>query len=149
MSKHLSFSPCLAVALGFSALTVSPFANAKCGCPSDGGGAPQATTGLGQEFPQAPDMAADAAWQVYEFERDGIRYVQVNDRSGAVRAAAGRIGETFWAMPIGSDADRVAVQGDAAPAGTPQVLFRSSDVEVVLYRDGTRQRWLIRAPVTH
>lgn len=149
MSKHLSFPPCLAVVLGLSALTASPLANAICGCPDDGIGAPKAATGLGQEFPQAPDLAADAAWQVYEFERDGIRYVQVNDQSGVVRAAAGRIGETFWAMPIGSDADRVAVQGDAAPAGTPQVLFRSSDVEVVLYRDGTRQRWLIRAPVTH
>ena len=149
MSKHLSFSPCLAVVLGLSALAASPLASAKCGCPDDGHGAPKAATGLGQEFPQAPDLAADAAWQVYEFERDGIRYVQVNDRSGAVRAAAGRIGETFWAMPIGSDADRVAVQGDAAPVGTPQPLFRSSEVEVVLYRDGTRQRWLIRAPGTH
>ncbi len=149
MSKHLSFHPCIAVVLGLSALTASPFVSAQCGCAGDGHGAPKAATGLGQEFPQAPDLSADAAWQVYEFERDGIRYVQVNDRSGAVRAAAGRIGETFWAMPIGSDADRVAVQGDAAPMGTPQLLFRSSDVEVVLYRDGTRQRWLIRAPVTH
>lgn len=149
MSKHPSFPPCLAVALGLLALTASPLASATCGCPDDGHGAPKAATGLGQEFPQAPDLAIDAAWQVYEFERDGIRYVQVNDRNGAVRAAAGRIGGTFWAMPIGSDADRVAVQGDAAPVGTPQVLFRSSDVEVVLYRDGTRQHWLIRAPATH
>lgn len=149
MSKCLSFSPCLAAVLGFSALTASPLASAQCGCPSDGHGAPKAATGLGQEFPQAPDLAADAAWQVYEFERDGIRYVQVNDRNGAVRAAAGRIGNTFWAMPIGSDADRVAVQGDAAPTGAPQVLFRSSDVEVVLYRDGSHQRWLIRSPITH
>lgn len=142
------FSPLPCGVLGISALTASPLASATCGCPDDGHGAPKAATGLGHEFPQAPDLV-DAAWQVYEFERDGIRYVQVNDRSGVVRAAAGRIGETFWAMLIGSDADRVAVQGDAAPVGTPQVLFRSSDVEVGLYRDGSRQRWLIRAPVTH
>ena len=105
-----------------------------------------AVSGLGQEFPAAPDLAADFAWQVHEFERDGIRYTQVNDRYGNVRAAIGRIGGTFWTMPIGADADRVRVQGDAAPAGIPKVLFRSSDVEVVLYQDGALQRWVVRVP---
>jgi hypothetical protein len=93
-------------------------------------------------------LADAAAWQVYEFERGGIRYTQINDRAGNVRAAVGRIGDTFWAMPICSDADRVAVQGEVAPAGTPQVLLRSNEVEVVLYRDGAQQRWLVRSPVS-
>lgn len=148
MSKHMSHNPFLFAALGISALTASPLAIAICGCPSDGGGAAMPATGLGQQFPQAADLAADAAWQVYEFERGGIRYTQVNDRAGNVRAAVGRIGDTFWTMPIGSDADRVAVQGDAIPAGAPEVLFRSNEVEVVLYRDGIQQRWLIRSPAS-
>ena len=146
MSNHLSYTPYLVAALGLSALTASPLVIARCGCPDDGVGAERSATGLGQPFPQAADLAADPTWQIYEFERGGIRYTQVNDRAGSVRAAVGRIGDTFWAMPIGSDADRVAVQGETAPAGTPQVLFRSNEVEVVLYRDGAQQRWLIRSP---
>lgn len=142
--KTLS-NPYSMVILGVCALSLSPLVNAKCGCPSDGAGI-AAASGLGQEFPAAPDLAVDSAWQVYEFERDGIRYTQVNDRYGKVRAAVGHIGGTFWTMPIGADADRVRVQGDAAPVGVPTVLFRSDDVEVVLYQDGVLQRWVVRSP---
>lgn len=127
----------------------APGAYAKCGCPSDGAGAPAAKSGLGQEFPVAQDLAADATWQVYEFQRDGIRYTQINDQYGNVRAAVGRIGDTFWTMPIGTDADRVTIQGDAEPVGVPRVLFRSEEVEVVLYQDGDTQRWQVRAPSTY
>ena len=146
MSFKIFSNPHLLAGLGLCAMAASPLAYAKCGCPSDGAGAPAAASGLGQEFPVAPDLAADSAWQVYEFERDGIRYTQVNDQYGNVRAAVGRIGTTFWTMPIGSDADRVRVQGDAVPVGVPNVLFRSNDVEVVLYQDGALQRWAVRSP---
>ena len=133
-----------ALALLACAVVLSPAAWAKCSCPDDGRDTPLASRGLGESFPAAPDLASDPAWQVYEFQRDGIRYVQVNDQTGKVRAAAGRIGGTAWVMPIGADADRVAVPGDASPAGTPRVLYRGSDVEVVLYQDGAQSRWLIR-----
>ena len=146
MSFKMFSNPYLLAGLGLSAMAASSVTYAKCGCPSDGAGAPAAASGLGQAFPAASDLASDSAWQVYEFERDGIRYTQVNDQYGSVRAAVGRIGNTFWTMPIGSDADRVRVQGDAAPAGVPNVLFRSNDVEVVLYQDGALQRWVIRSP---
>lgn len=99
---------------------------------------------MGESFPDAVDLAADPAWQVYEFERDGIRYVQINDSNGTVRAAAGRIGGTAWVMPIGTDADRVAVPGDAAPTGIPRVLYRGAEVEVVLYQESGQSRWLVR-----
>lgn len=144
--KVMSASRALVMIAVSAALT--PVAYAKCGCPSDGAGSPAAESGLGQEFPAAPDLAADSAWQVYEFQKDGIRYTQVNDQSGNVRAAVGRIGGTFFALPIGSDANRTAVQGDATPAGVPKVLFRAEDVEVVLYQDGTIQRWQVRVPST-
>ncbi|MBX3712660.1 MAG: hypothetical protein KF800_11915 [Lysobacter sp.] len=130
-------------------VVLTPMAYAKCGCPADWIGAPAAESGLGQEFPAAPDLAADTAWRVYEFQKDGIRYTQVNDQAGNVRAAVGRIGGTFFALPIGSDAPRTAVQGDATPAGVPKVLFRAEDVEVVLYQDGAIQRWQVRSPSTH
>lgn len=114
-------------------------------CPSDDKGAPKAARGLGESTPQTPDLAVDPAWQVYEFERDGIRYTQVNDNSGNVRAAVGRIGSTAWVLPIGRDADRVLLPGDALPAGNARMLLRSSEVEVVLIENGTTQYWLVRA----
>lgn len=125
---------------------MSSDANAACGCPSDWNTAPKAATGLGQSSPNATDLAPDPAWKVYAFERDGIRYTQINDQNGTVRAAAGQIGNTFWVMPIGTDADRVAVPGDTLPTGQARILTQSGGVEVVLYQDGDRQRWLIRSP---
>ncbi len=133
-----------ATALLFSALSVSPLLYAQCGCPSDGRDAPKALTGLGQAFPAATNRATDPTWKVYEFERDGIRYVQINDQMGVVRAAVGRIGATFWVMPIGTDVDSVSVPGQSLPKGQGRVLYRADDVEVLLYRDGNQQRWLVR-----
>jgi hypothetical protein len=118
-------------------------------CPSDGQGAPKAATGLGAAYPPSEDLASDPQWQVYEFERDGVRYVQINDASGKVRAAAGRIAGTFWVMPIGDDADRVSLPDEALPAGRARVLYRGRDVEVALFEDGARPRWVIRAPSTY
>ena len=117
-------------------------------CPDDGQGAPKAVTGLGTSLPSSIDLAPDPAWQVFEFERDGIRYVQINDATGKVRAAAGRIGGTFWVMPIGSDVDRVSVPGSAMLSGRLRVLYRASDVEVVLIESSGASRWLIRAPAS-
>ena len=144
MSIHLSRSACAPLALLACAVIFTPTAWAKCSCPDDGRDSPAASRGLGESFPDAVDLATDPTWQVYEFERDGVRYVQVNDLTGAVRAAAGRIGGTAWVMPIGTDADRVAVPGDTTPAGVPSLLYRGPGVEVVRYQDGNVTRWLVR-----
>lgn len=146
MFNSLSNSALASITLMIAGLSFSAAVSAKCGCPGDGVGAPAVASGLGQEFPSAPDLATDAAWNVYEFEREGIRYTQINDSYGNVRAAVGRIGDTFWTMPIGSDADRVVTQGAGVPAGNPRVLFRSEEVEVVLYQSGTQQSWGVRRP---
>jgi hypothetical protein len=146
MFNRLSNLTLACIALLTAGGLLSPTASAKCGCPGDGVGAPAAASGLGQEYPSAPDLASNTAWSVYEFEREGIRYTQINDSNGNVRAAVGRIGNTFWTMPIGTDADRVVTQGATAPAGTPNVLFRSDEVEVVLYQNGTQQNWVVRSP---
>jgi hypothetical protein len=114
-------------------------------CPSDDKGAPKAARGLGESAPVAPDLSADSSWQIYEFERDGIRYTQVNDSSGNVRAAVGRIGTTAWVLPIGRDVDRVLLPGDALPTGNARVLLRSKEVEVVLIENGASQYWWVRA----
>jgi hypothetical protein len=100
------------------------------------------------------DLAADPAWQVYEFERDGVRYVQVNDKTGRVRAAVGRIDNTLWVLPIGSDADRVSIGSQVLVKGVQPILrstrsksiYRSQDLEIVLQRSGNQVRWVIGLP---
>jgi hypothetical protein len=131
-----------ASALMVCALIASPLANACC--PDGGGGAPKTASGLGESFPVALDMVPDPAWQVYEFERDGVRYIQINDQSGTVRAAAGRIGGTSWVLPIGRDADRVKINGQPVPNIHGRTLYHSNDVEVVLYRSINGDHWMIR-----
>ncbi len=145
MLKHSSHQSYLSAAVLLFALIASPLVNAQCGCPADGHGTPiLGGSGLGESFPVRPDMAADPAWQVYEFERDGIRYIQVNDKIGRVRAAVGRIGNTFWVLPIGSDADRVTTSTEITAGGQSRSIYRSNDVEVVLYRNGNQDGWMFR-----
>lgn len=137
----------LSAAVLMCALIVSPFASAECGCPADIHGAPTlGGAGLGESFPLSADIAPDPAWQVYEFVRDGVRYVQVNDKIGSVRAAVGRIESTFWVLPIGSDADRVSTSATISPTADNRLIYRSNDLEIVLYRSNNRDYWIIRQP---
>lgn len=152
MLKHSSFQTYLSAAVLLGALIASPFASAGCGCPADGHGAPTAPpvmggAGMGEPFPPTVDVAPDPVWQVYEFSRDGIRYVQVNDKTGRVRAAVGRIEGTFWVLPIGSDVDRVSISTEISRMANSRLIYRSNEVEVVFYRNGNQDRWIIRQPV--
>ena len=89
--------------------------------------------GLGQAWPNAPDVSASPRWHVYVFVRNGIRYVQVNDLNGNVRAAFAAQGGNFLILPIGTDASRVATPQDPqpAPANTQgEIVYQDSDVKV-------------------
>ena len=152
MLKHSSYQSYLSATVLLCALIASPLASAGCGCPADGHGAPTAPpamggAGMGESFPPAADVAPDPAWQVYEFSRDGIRYVQVNDKAGSVRAAVGRIDGMFWVLPIGSDVDRVSISPLIPSMANSRVIYRSNEVEVLFYRSGNQDRWIIRQPV--
>lgn len=147
MLKHSSFQLYLSAAVLLCALIASPLASAACGCPADIHGAPTlGGAGLGESFPSTVDVAPDPVWQVYEFSRDGIRYVQVNDKTGRVRAAVGRIDGTFWVLPIGSDVDRVSISTEASLPANSRRVYRSSEVEVVLFRNSNQDYWIIRQP---
>jgi hypothetical protein len=141
--QSLKAISCSAIAL-ICGLVASQPAAAKCGCPDDGHGAPKLSSGLGESFPDAPDLAPNPAWAVYEFERDGIRYVQMNDQYGTVHAAVGRIDDTFWVMPLGTDVERVSVPGDAWPIGQGTVLVSNGDIEVVVYVNAGVASWRVR-----
>lgn len=129
------------------ALLASPLASLAC-CPSDGNGVQKAASiGLGESYPAAADLATDSTWNVYEFQRDGIRYVQANDRTGMVRAAVGRIGDTFWVLPIGIDANRVYVPGSSTviPAySSARRVYSTDALEVWVYQTANGDWWAVK-----
>lgn len=144
MMKHTAQLPLYPLALALAGFFASPVAQAGCGCPSDKNGADGISIGLGESFPNAPDLASHPAWNVYMFQRDGVEYVQINDQYGNVRAAVGKIETTLWVLPVGSDADRVTTSGSVTPSGTAYTLYSGANVEVTLYQDGSVARWKVR-----
>jgi len=102
------------------------------------------TTGLGQTWPDSPDVSLSPRYHVYVFERLGVKYVQVNDLTGSVRGAFGNAGGDLFGLPIGRDADRLSTPSEplATPSGTTgtgETIFQddSTSLEAVPREDGT------------
>lgn len=94
-------------------------------------------TGLGQSWPNALDQSADPNWHVYVFERDGMRYIQVNDRNGTVHAAIGRAGNTLFALPVRADAQYVEVAPAAnTTASAQQTVYQDDSLTVMAAPQG-------------
>lgn len=89
-------------------LALSTNAYAQTCCPT-GGGNHIATQGLGESMPAATDLSTNPAVSIYQFERGGVTYLQINDATGQVRAAVARIENTAWVTPMGKDVDRVSI----------------------------------------
>lgn len=88
-------------------------------------------TGLGQSWPNAADVSANPHWHVYVFKLHGIKYVQINDRSGVVHAAIAAAGGTSIVLPMGTDAQQVVI-GDSA-ASTPtssQAVYQDATTSI-------------------
>lgn len=95
--------------------------------------AQQAASGLGQSWPNAPDVSSSPNWHVYVFESDGIRYVQVNDLNGKVRGAFATAGGQFLRLPMGADAQRVATPQqplESSKAASGETVYRDNAVQV-------------------
>jgi hypothetical protein len=75
------------------------------------------SSGLGQSWPNAPDVSRSVHYHVFVFVKDGIRYIQVNDTAGRVRGAVATAGNQVLVLPIGTGAQVVAQS--APPADTP------------------------------
>lgn len=128
------------VAVGLLGLALS-YSAAAC-CPDVGHSPAAATTGLGASRPSATDLSAVSTLHVYTFERDGIRYLQVNGPSGDVRTAIGWIDGTRWVMPVGIDADRTTIlAADSRPSGT--VVYEGDGMTVLLQTLPLGNSWLI------
>ncbi|MEQ4576804.1 MAG: hypothetical protein ABN502_17970 [Gammaproteobacteria bacterium] len=118
-------------------------------CLGEPHGVAKASTGIGLSAPIAANVSEDAAWNAYEFERDGIQYLQINDRNGNVRAAIGNIGDTFWTLPVGIDANRVSTpqQRLSIPNGSKRhEVYRRPNVVLAAYETANGIIWSIEAP---
>jgi len=145
LKRHLHASfPVLVFVCGLAA---SPLALAQCGCSDDGHGTPSKSgNSLGQSFPTVAPAAQDTTWQVYEFQRDGVRYLQINDRVGNVRAAVGRIDGTAWVLPMGIDAERVRIAtGKSLPTARARRVYGNAELAVDYALDAKgRPVWTVR-----
>lgn len=100
-------------------------------------------TGLGQSWPNAADVSASPNYHVYVFERLDVRYVQINDASGTVRAAFAYREPDIMGLPIGVDASRLVTPtegaADVAATSPGEKVYDDGVVKVdaALRLDGT------------
>jgi len=95
------------------------------------GGLP--STGLGQSWPNATDVSASPRWHVYVFQRDGIRYIQVNDLNGKVRTAFAAAAGNFLGLPVGVDSAGLATPQEPLPAPASrkgEIVYQDAAVKV-------------------
>lgn len=99
------------------------------------------STGLGQAWPNAPDVSTSPRWHAYVFEKDGIRYIQINDLAGHVHGAFATANGQYLVLPIGSDAataTATATNAVAADTGAETVYDDgSTQVIAAVQADGT------------
>lgn len=90
------------------------------------------SSGLGQAWPNTTDVSANPHWHVYVFEKDGIRYVQVNDTNGGVHAAIATAGGQVLVLPIGKDAQSVTTTTDTTttPSTTANTIYNDGTVTI-------------------
>jgi len=131
------------------ALSSMPLVAAAGCCPSDGNGVTMAKSGMGDSNPVAANLSQDPNWLVFGFERDGIRYYQVNDLTGQVRVILGRIEDQFFTLPAGKAAVRTSLPSQrlALPANAVRhEVYRRPEFSLVVYGDGADAIWSVELP---
>lgn len=91
-----------------------------------------AMTGLGQSWPNTPDLSVSPNYHVFVFTSGGVRYIQVNDFYGNILGSVGTANGQFITLPIGRFAQQVSTPQQPAPSSnaTP------TDAPTVVYNDG-------------
>ena len=88
-------------------------------------------TGLGQAWPNAADVSASPNWHVYVFKLHGVKYIQVNDRNGTVKAAIATAGGTSIVLPMGTNAEQVVTGAQATNVSAPaQTVYQDATTSV-------------------
>lgn len=91
--------------------------------------------GLGQSWPNAPDVSANSNWHVYVFELKGIRFIQVNDINGNVLGVVGTANGQFITLPMGVFAQYVTTSrqsGTLAPNNSYSASLVYQDMSVLI-----------------
>ena len=92
-----------------------------------------ASTGLGQAWPNTPNVSLSQHWMAYRFSQGGVSYIQVNDTSGNVHIAVAYAGRQFMVLPTGSDGGRVsALQQPQANNVVGEIVYRDAQVQVTM-----------------
>ncbi|QBG88050.1 hypothetical protein ACQR53_11130 [Xanthomonas oryzae] len=129
-------------------------ASAQVCCPNGGSGV--RATGLGESHPNATNLALDAAWSIYEFQRDGVTYLQINDIAGTVRAVVARIDDALWVVPMGKDVNRVSVPttnsiwtnkatyiANKAVSNSARMVYRTANFTVHVESQANGEHWKV------
>lgn len=100
------------------------------------------STGLGQSWPNTTDVSTSPRYHVYVFQKQGVRYVQVNDAVGTVRGAVAYTGaDSVLDLPIGVDAGRWVIPGASPSAIAPkgELVYRDEavSIRVTVQADGS------------
>lgn len=87
-------------------------------------------TGLGQAWPNAQDVSQNPRYHVYIFQKQGVRYLQVNDLAGNVLAGFAVVGkDIILRLPMGQNST-------VSSSATPQVSTASTTSQTV-YKDAS------------
>lgn len=104
------------------------------------------TQGLGQAWPNAPDVSLSPSYHAYVFVLGGIQYIQVNDTAGHVLGSVGTSAGQFIVLPIGRFSQLVSTpqqapptRSAAAPAAAPATVYNDGTTTVTAtpLSDGT------------
>jgi hypothetical protein len=85
-------------------------------------------TGLGQSWPNAADVSTSPHYHVYVFHKDGIRYFQVNDLNGNVRAAVAIANGVVLTLPMGLDSAEVTHSTAPQISNASETVYNDKDV---------------------
>src|ERR1700761_7386106 len=109
MSKLLRYLVVVSVFISGTALADSP-----------------ASSGLGQSWPNTPDLSSSPRYHGFVFVKDGVRFIQVHDAAGRVRGA----------LATGRGAQLVITTGSSASA---EPVYQDDEVTITAQpqRNGT------------
>lgn len=94
-----------------------------------------AASELGRAWPNTSDVSRSPHWHVYVFERDGVRYIQVNDAQGRVHGAFATANGTFLVLPMGTADVRTSVRRPTDPSSLPtgsETVYRDATLQVTM-----------------
>ncbi|WP_045771178.1 hypothetical protein [Xanthomonas albilineans] len=106
---------------------------------------PAPTVGLGESLPNARNLSLDPEWRIYEFQRDGLVYLQVNDFKGNVRAVVGNVSGVLWVLPMGADVSRVSLPTKGSETKGALPVYQTSAFIVRVIPGSHGNKWEITA----